>query len=178
VEKTLDVLKEHGVDAAFFLLKNFISSRPDVTKRIADEGHLICNHTLSHRDMSKVEDIGTIQAELDGLGDFLKETTGYEMTRFYRPPEGKYTESNLKMYKQLGYKTIFWSAAYADWDQNNQPDPERAKSILRERTHNGCVLLLHPTSKTNALILSDMIREWKAEGYRFGTLEELTACDG
>ena len=100
---------------------------------------------------------------------------GGTMSPYYRPPEGTFDERSLRYADQLGYKTIFWSFAYADWDNQNQPSPESAKAKILNNLHNGAVILLHPTSETNALILQDVIRECKAQGYRFGTLDELTS---
>ena len=74
----------------------------------------------------------------------------------------------------MGYATVLWSFAYADWDNGKQPDPERAKKKILSNTHPGEILLLHPTSETNANILKELITTWKSEGYRFGTLTELT----
>ena len=95
------------------------------------------------------------------------------MSPYFRFPEGKYSEEAMKTVKYLGYKTIFWSLAYADWDNHKQPDAEKAKKLLLENTHNGAVILLHPTSDTNTQILGDLIKEWKRQGYSFGTLDEL-----
>jgi peptidoglycan-N-acetylmuramic acid deacetylase len=112
-------------------------------------------------------------AELTKLEDLLREHAGVECAKFYRPPEGRFSEANLKTAANMGYKTVFWSLAYADWDNNKQPDPEKAKQLLLSNTHNGAVILLHPTSKTNADILDSLLTEWEAQGYRFGTLDEL-----
>ena len=139
------------------------------------DGHLVCNHTMSHKDTSAMTD-EQFAAELDGLATIYKEQTGKEMPRYYRPPEGKYSESNLRCAQKMGYKTIFWSFAYADWDNDKQPDLEAAKKKILENTHNGAVILLHPTSATNAAILADLIDTWRAEGYRFGSLDELTGA--
>ena len=98
------------------------------------------------------------------------------MAMYYRPPEGKFNEDNIKWANELGYKTIFWSFAYADWDNSKQPDPQKAIEKIISNTHNGEVILLHPTSSTNAAILSDLIKEWKNMGYSFGTLDELTGA--
>lgn len=174
VAKILDVLKEEKVPAAFFVLKNILLKENTLVKRMIEEGHLICNHTKSHKDMSTMSD-DAFAAELNGLAEIYKEQTGQDMPRYYRPPEGRYSENNLRCAQQMGYKTIFWSFAYADWDNQKQPDCEAAKQKVLDNTHNGAVILLHPTSATNAEILGDLIRTWKAEGYRFGTLDELTA---
>ena len=176
VARIADTLKAHNATGAFFVLDNFIKTQPELTKRLAEEGNLICNHTASHKNMTKITDIEAFKAELTALEEVYKEYTGLDMPKFYRPPEGCFSEENLAFADELGYKTVFWSLAYADWDNNAQPDPATAKKKLLDNTHNGMVLLLHPTSATNAEILDDLLSTWEAEGYRFGDLNEL--CKG
>ncbi len=173
VERILDTLKEKNVKAAFFVLSHLIESNTELVKRMADEGHLVCNHTMTHRNMAKVYDRATFEDELYGLERLYLEKIGSEMPKFYRPPEGRFSEDNLKILKEMGYKTILWSFAYADWDNAKQMPPEKAKEKLINGTHNGEILLLHPTSKTNADILGELIDVWREMGYRFGTLNEL-----
>lgn len=175
IEKILNTLKEESVPAAFFILDNLILRNPALVTRMRDEGHLVCNHTLRHRDMTKITDEGEFAHELFALSELYSERIGGTMSLYYRPPEGKYTVENIKMAQKLGFKTVFWSFAYADWDNKNQPSKEAAMQKVLDNTHNGAVVLLHPTSETNAAILPDLIREWRALGYRFGTLDELTA---
>ena len=115
-------------------------------------------------------------AELQELEALYTDTTGKTLAKYYRPPEGRFNRSNLECADQNGYKTVFWSFAYPDWDNEKQMSPQRAKSIIMENIHNGEVMLLHPTSATNAEILGDVIRELKREGYRFGSLDELTGA--
>jgi len=173
VGKILDVMKEKNVTGAFFILDNVIKSNPDLVRRMAEEGHLICNHTASHKDMTRVTTKEEFKAELDSLNTTLKETLGLDMAPYFRPPEGKFTEQNLIWARELGYSTVFWSFAYADWDNNNQMSEDAAIKKVMEGTHNGEVILLHPTSATNAAILGTLIDNWRAEGYTFGTLCEL-----
>ena len=173
VAKIADTLKKHSATGAFFVLDNLIKKEPELVKRLAEEGNLICNHTATHRDMTKITDITEFEKELSALEAVYTEYTGLTMSKFYRPPEGKFSEENLAFAKELGYKTVFWSLAYADWDNNAQPDPEAAKKKLLCNTHNGMVLLLHPTSATNAAILDSLMTEWERQGYRFGDLNEL-----
>lgn len=173
VEKTLDVLNEHSVKAAFFILPGIIKNSPDVVKRMADDGHLVCNHTTSHGDMSKVTNIEDFKAELNGLEAIYSELTGKEMEKYFRPPEGSFSVNTLKFCQELGYTPVFWSFAYADWDNSKQPETEKSKLKILNSAHDGMVLLLHPTSQTNAEILGDVITELKARGYSFGTLHEL-----
>ena len=171
--KILDTLKEKQVPAAFFLVGNYIRQSPDLVRRMVAEGHTVGNHTMHHYDMSKLSDKATFSKELTDLEALYKETVGQELPKFYRPPQGIYSEENLKMAQELGYKTLFWSLAYVDWNNDAQPTREAAFAKLLPRTHNGAVVLLHSTSKTNAEILGELIDKWKAMGYRFGTLEEL-----
>ena len=173
IEKILNTLKDEEVKAAFFILENLINRNTDLVKRMADEGHTVCNHTASHKDMTKVENIEDFSAELSALEKIYFEKTGNEMAKFYRPPEGRYDEKSLGFADELGYKTIFWSLAYADWDNNKQPSTEKAMKILLDNIHNGAIILLHPTSATNAEILPKFISALRERGYRFGTLDEL-----
>ena len=174
VTKILDVLREEQVSAAFFVLGHLITKNPELIQRMANEGHLICNHTVRHKDMSGADE-ETFLAELNELETLCKEHTCCEMAHYYRPPEGTFSKENLVFAEKNRYQTIFWSFAYPDWDNGRQMNPEKAKTIVLDNLHNGEVMLLHPTSATNAAILRDVIRECRAQGYRFGTLNELVA---
>ena len=171
--KILDTLKKHNVKAAFFVVGNYISSSPELIKRMADEGHIVANHTYHHPDMSSISDIESFKEELLTLETIYKDTCGYDMPKLYRPPQGKYNENNLKMAKDLGYKTILWSLAYVDWYENEQPDPQDAINKLTERIHPGAVVLLHSTSSTNAEILDKLLTKWKDMGYTVDTVDKL-----
>ena len=130
---------------------------------------------MHHPDMSKISDPAAFQKELEELEKLYLDITGEEMAKYYRPPQGNYSEENLKMAQSLGYKTVFWSLAYVDWNNDSQPTAEYAFSKLLPRTHPGAVVLLHSTSATNAEILDELLTRWEEMGYRFGTLEELFA---
>lgn len=173
----LDTLKEHDVRAAFFLVGNYLEKEPDLVKRMVAEGHIVGNHTYSHPDMSKIADIESFKKELNSLEELYKQITSQDMPKFYRPPQGKYSEENLKQANELGYKTIFWSLAYVDWYVNKQPTKEYAFEKLIPRIHPGAVVLLHSTSKTNCEILDDLLSKWKEEGYTFKTLNDLVATN-
>lgn len=173
--KILDTLQKHNVKAAFFLVGNYIEKNADLVRRMVDEGHTVGNHTMHHYDMSKIGDKATFTKELGDLEALFKEATGKDLPKFYRPPQGIYSEDNLKMAQELGYKTVFWSLAYVDWNQDAQPSKEQAFSKLLPRIHNGAVVLLHSTSQTNAEILDELLSKWEEQGYSFGTVEELFA---
>ena len=153
-EKILDTLQKHNVKAAFFL---------------------VGNHTMHHYDMSKISEKAAFTKELQDLETLYKDTTGQDMPKYYRPPQGIYSEENLRMAQELGYRTVFWSLAYVDWNNDSQPTREQAFAKLLPRTHPGAVVLLHSTSKTNAEILDELLTKWEEEGYRFATVEELFA---
>ena len=172
IEKILDIMKEQEVTGAFFILSNLIDKNPELVIRMANEGHLICNHTSNHKDITKLTD-SEILANLNRLETKYKEVTGRDMEKIFRFPEGRYSIRTLKLLNNNGYKTIFWSMAYDDWDNSRQMNPTIAKSKLLSTTHDGAILLLHPTSATNADILEDLICEWKSLGYSFGSLKDI-----
>lgn len=173
IEKILDTLKEEGVRASFFILDNMIIKNEALVKRMIDEGHTVANHTLKHKDMTKMTCREEVERELGELEALYKKTYGLEMCKLYRPPEGKVNERSLSWAKELGYKTVMWSFAYADWDNGKQPSSEYAMKKILDNLHNGEVMLLHPTSATNAAIMKELIVELKGRGYRFATVEEL-----
>lgn len=172
-ESILDTLKSHNVPAAFFLVGDYLERNADLVRRMVEDGHIVGNHTANHPDMSKIAEKKAFQAELTAVEDLFRQITGKELPKFYRPPQGVYSESNLKMAQEMGYKTVFWSLAYADWDNNKQPSREYALGKLLGRTHNGAVVLLHSTSKTNAEILDELLTKWEQAGYHFASIAEL-----
>ena len=171
-EKLLDVLKENEVPAAFFLVGTYLKKNPELVKRMVNEGHIIGNHTMSHKDMSKVSP-EAFASELKRFEEDYKYVVGDEMKKFYRPPSGIFNESNLITAHGLNYKTLLWSITYADWDNKNQPTRQHAFSKLMPRLHPGGIILLHSTSAINAEILGDFIAECRKLGYEFKSVDEM-----
>ena len=169
----LDALKKHKAPATFFVVGNFVSTSGDLLKRMVDEGHAVGNHTFSHPDMSKISTQEAFAKELSQVEELFTEATGTEMEKYYRPPQGKYNEANLQMAKDMGYKTFFWSLAYVDWYQDQQPSKEEAFEKLLGRIHPGAIVLLHNTSSTNGQILDELLSKWEDMGYTFHPLKEL-----
>lgn len=169
----LDALKKHEAPAAFFVVGTYIESNPDLIKRMAEEGHVVGNHTYHHPDMSQISTTESFIKELQDVENAYQEITGGEMLKYYRPPQGKYSESNLQMAGDLGYTTFFWSLAYVDWYENDQPTHEEAMQKLTKRIHPGAIVLLHSTSKTNAEILDELLAKWEEMGYTFHSLTKL-----
>ncbi len=172
-EPILDALKKHNAKGTFFVVGHFLESAPELVKRMVEEGHTVGNHTYHHPDMSKISDKASFSKEIQDVEALYKEITGQEMVRYYRPPQGKYSIANMEMAKELGYSTFFWSLAYVDWYQDDQPTHEEAFGKLLKRIHPGAVVLLHNTSQTNGEIMDELLTKWEEMGYRFGTLEEL-----
>lgn len=169
----LDALKKHHAPAVFFLVGNYLTTSPDLVKRMIAEGHIIGNHTFHHPDMSKLSSKEAFSRELKSLETLYQEVTGRQMSALYRPPQGKYSESNLQMAKELGYHTFFWSLAYVDWYDDKQPTHEEAFHKLLGRIHPGAIVLLHSTSRTNAEILDQLLTKWEEMGYVFRPLTDL-----
>ena len=173
IEKILDAMKCEGITGAFFILSNLIDKNPELVRRMAEEGHLVCNHTSNHKDLSKASEAEIIK-NLQTLEEKYEACTGRQMDKFFRFPEGRYSKESLMTVENAGYTTVFWSMAYDDWDNSRQPQCEAAMKKLLDTTHDGAIILLHPTSKTNAEILPELIKIWKSQGYSFGSLNDLS----
>lgn len=163
----LDTLKEKGVKAIFFVTYDFASQNPDLVKRMIDEGHIVGNHSYRHYTMDEVSD-DVAKEEVSYLHKYIKDKFGYTMS-YFRFPKGEFSERSLQIVKDLGYKSVFWSFAYADWDPDNQTEENQAFTHICESTHPGAILLLHAVSKTNADILGKVIDDVKKQGYTFST---------
>ena len=171
--KILDVLKKHNAPAAFFLVGNYIEKNPDLVRRMIEEGHIVGNHSMHHYNMSQLSSKEAFSKELTDLETLFHDITGKDLPKYYRPPQGIYSKENLLMAKELGYKTVFWSLAYVDWNNDDQPTPEEAFGKLLPRIHDGAVVLLHSTSETNAAIMDELLTKWEAMGYSFGSIDQL-----
>ena len=170
-ESILDTLKEKDVCAAFFVTMPYVKQNPDLVRRMIDEGHIVGNHTVNHPSMPEVTDDEKLKKEIKGLHDYVKENFDYDM-EYLRPPKGEFSERTVAISKEMGYKTVLWSSAYADWDKNNQKGNEYAKSMILNYLHNGCVMLLHAVSKDNDAVLGEVIDEIRNSGYELKSLSE------
>ncbi len=173
----LDTLKKHNVKAAFFIVGNVFDSEPELIKRMNDEGHIVANHTLTHPNMSKMSTFEDFKAQILPNEEKFKNITCQEMKKYYRPPQGIYNTQNLKDAQELGYTTVFWSVAYVDWERDNQSTHEKAMNTLMKRVHNGAIILLHSTSKTNMEILDEFLTNLESQGYSFLSLDALGEND-
>ncbi len=169
----LDVLKKHNAPANFFVVESYIKNNPEIIKRMDLEGHLVCNHSVHHLSMASITDEEKFKSEILDVEKSYKEITKKEMPKYFRPPMGKFSEKSLKMTNDLGYKSIFWSFAYVDWYNDDQPTHEFAKEKIYSRTHPGAIVLLHSNSKTNSEILDEVISHWEKEGYTIKSLDNL-----
>lgn len=171
-EQILDILAKEEVPACFFVTKTYIRDNIDITKRMKEEGHQVGNHTITHPSLPTKSYEEIIQ-EINGCADYMKEATGYDMDPYFRPPCGEYSERTLAIAHDLGFKTIFWSMAYLDYDVNKQPGTEYVINHFNKYHHNGAIVLMHNVSSSNAEALKTVIQNLKQEGYRFASLNEL-----
>ena len=168
--KILNTLKENNVPAVFFITAHYLNTQPDLVKQMIDEGHVVGNHTVNHKSMPSLTE-EQINKEVMDLHKSMNDKFQYEM-KFIRPPKGEFSERTISITNSLGYKTVMWSFAYEDWNEDKQPDKEIAKKKIIDNVHNGEVMLLHATSKTNSEILGDVIREIKNMGYEFKNIND------
>ncbi len=166
----LDALKEKNAKATFFITAHYLNTASDLVQRMIDEGHIVGNHTVNHKSMPDLSD-EELKTELMKLNQALYEKYGYEM-KYMRPPKGEFSERTLSITDSLGFKTAMWSFAYVDWNEDSQPSKEDAMNKIISNLHNGEVMLLHATSKTNSEIMGEMIDNIRKEGYEIKSLEE------
>lgn len=168
----LDTLLANNVKATFFVTGHYINSQPELVQRMVDEGHHVANHSVNHPKFPTLTE-EEIYDEITGLNEQFKELTGQDLSPFFRPPSGRYSERTLYLTRKLGYRTIFWSMAYNDWNPDNQETVEWTYDHVTGNAHNGAIILMHAVSESNTLALDDILKDLKAEGYRFGSLYEL-----
>ena len=169
-ERILDTLLEKEVRAAFFCTMPYLKTEPYEIARMINEGHVVGNHSVNHPDCTTVSR-ERLASELLGVHNYMRVNFGYT-PEYFRFPTGAYSEDSLELVSSVGYKSVFWSVAYADWDPQNQLGEEAAFSQVTSRLHPGAVILLHSTSPDNAAILSRVIDYARAEGYEFRGLDE------
>ena len=163
-------MKNNNVKATFFITAHYVNTQPDLVKQMINEGHIVGNHTVNHKSMPSFS-LETINKEVMNLHSAISEKFGYEM-KFIRPPKGEYSERTVAYTNTLGYKTVMWSFAYDDWDENKQGREEYGRKKILENVHNGEIMLLHATSKDNANILDDVVKQIKHMGYEFKNIDE------
>ena len=168
--KILDVLKDNNVSAAFFITAHYVNTASDLVQRMIEEGHIIGNHTVNHKSMPFLSET-ELTKELMNLHTVIYEKFNYEM-KYMRPPKGEYSERTLNYIIKLGYIPVMWSFAYADWDEAKQPSREEGIKKIIDNVHNGEIMLLHATSKTNMEILDEVIKKSREMGYEFETLDK------
>lgn len=168
--KILDVLKDKNVNATFFCTLPQVKAEPELIRRMIDEGHIVGNHSVTHPSFAEIS-TEQITEEIKGMEEYLKENFNY-YEPYFRFPKGEYSEIALNTVGSLGYTSVFWSLAYADWDLNNQKGAEFAHDTVMSRIHSGAVILLHSVSPDNANALSDIIDSARAQGYEFKSLRD------
>ncbi len=166
----LDTLKEKQVKAAFFLTGDYVKKNHTLVQRMIDEGHIVGNHSWGHKSFPTISR-EKMANEIWQLEEYLKTNFKYS-SPYFRFPSGEHSECALELVSSMGYKSIFWSAAYADWDTSKQPTKDSAVNTVTSRYHSGAIILLHAVSQANADGLAEMIDIAINQGYTFKTLDE------
>lgn len=170
--KVLDVLRERGVPATFFVTGHFVRDQPELVRRMVREGHIVGNHSWSHPDMTRISS-AQIKEELESVKTEVAKLTGQTEMHFMRPPRGIFSDSMLGVCKSLGYTNVFWSIAYKDWEVNHQRGWKYAYDQVMNQLHPGAIILLHSVSSDNAEALGQIIEDARAQGYEFRSLDQL-----
>lgn len=172
LDKILDTLKDKNVFATFFITGDFIERFPSLVLRIVNDGHLVCNHSYSHKNITTLSS-SLLKEDLNKLEQKFYNLTNLEMVKYFRPPEGEFNKESLLKLKDMGYKTIFWSIAYKDWDVNNQNGIDYCVKTIMNNLHNGAIILMHSVSSSNQKALPTVIDKITNEGYTFKTVDSL-----
>ena len=170
--KILDTLAQRNAKGVFFVTMSYCKSAPAIVERIIREGHVLGNHSVSHKSMPSLS-IAEMKNEIMELHDYIKNTYGYDMFLF-RPPMGEYSIRTVAVAQSLGYQTMNWSFAYKDWDTKNQPEENYARQKMIDDAHGGAVYLIHAVSKTNAAVLGSVIDGIRAKGFETAKYVKIT----
>lgn len=170
--KMLDALKAYDAKAVFFVTKQYVKTHPELCKRMKREGHLVGSHTMSHPSLPSLSTT-RIKEELTGLEKLFQEETGYTLDKYLRPPMGEYSDRVLKIAQDFGYTTIFWSIVYNDYNPDKQPGVQTVIDHFKTYCHKGAITLTHNVSSSNADALKTVLKNLKADGYRFARIDEL-----
>lgn len=171
-ETMLDALKKHNAKAVFFITKHYAKDVADIVKRMKEEGHYVGNHTAWHPDLTQMDN-RSVKLELKECEEAVYENTGYAMDPLFRPPKGEYSERILKIAQDMGYKTLFWSLAYLDYDVNDQPGKDFVIEHFKKYIHPGAIPLIHNVSESNAQALDQVLTDLEAAGYTYGDPMEI-----
>ena len=168
--RILTTLKEKNCPAAFFVTLDFAEDEPGLVATMINDGHIVGNHSASHPDFTKISR-EKIAREVQKLDNYLRVNFGYSSC-YFRYPMGAYNDNSMDMLTSLGYRSIFWSYAYEDYNEGSFPGKDLAFKYVTERLHEGEVLLLHAISPGNADALGDIIDYARAQGYEFRSLDQ------
>lgn len=166
----MDTLKEKNVKVVFFCTLSYMKSNPAAIKRMLEEGHIVANHSATHPDFTKLSRTSMAE-EIYKVEKHLKDNYNYT-AKYFRFPEGSYSDNTLDVVSSMGYRSVFWSIAHGDYDENNQPSVEKTYETITSRYHPGAIILLHASSTSNAAALAQLIDKAHADGYTFKTLDE------
>ena len=172
----LDILQDTGVQAAFFVTREFVVAEPLLARRMKLEGHIVGSNGGSVRDMTTMTD-SDIASFLQDKGQLFFNSTGQHMDRYFRFPNGVYSMRTLRAVHEQGFRTAFWSLSHRDWDIYTQPGQTAAFNAVINNMHNGGILLLHTISESNRDALADIIARVRFMGFEFLPLSDVRWSD-
>lgn len=169
--KILEILKKQNVQASFFVTTHWIEKNPELARKLIADGHLLGNHTIRHKSLPTLSD-DRVKEEILGWEEIARQVTGYIIKHKYmRPPMGEYSERTLKVTRDLGYRTAFWSVAIRDWIPMG--GSEKAVQGITSQLHNGAVVLMHGNSEDIVGGLDRIISQIRTKGFKIVPINEI-----
>lgn len=171
-EKIVEILAKHHVQATFFATGDWLSDPKNVklAQRMVSNGHTVGNHTYSHPSLPSLTR-QELKHETSQVEQQLQ-AAGIPRSRFVRPPMGEYSEETLKILREEGYTTVFWSVALRDWVPLPGGPKEYYQTVMKQ-VHPGAIVLLHAVSPDLLPVLDQLIIDLQVQGYQFVGLDEL-----
>ncbi len=169
--KILETLKKYNLRTTFFLTGKWVEKNPDLTKRIASEGHEIYNHTYSHPHLTQTSDIEIVD-EFKRTDRLITNLTGKSTRPYFRPPYGERNSHVLEVAAKEGYQSVYWTVDALDWKESEGITSEEVKSRIYTNLKPGTIYLLHIGDNITGNILDEVIAHLISEGYSIVSLSE------
>lgn len=164
----LDVLRRHQVFATFCLIGQQVRQHPELVRRIVEDGHTVCNHTMTHPSRMGRMSTAQIEHEVAGANEAIVEATGVA-PRVFRAPGGDWGPSMYKVLAHHRMVPIDWSVDPQDWRRPG------AKTITTRllKAKAGQILLCHDGGGNRSQTVAALrvaIPALKRRGLKFVTL--------
>ncbi len=172
--RVLDILKQYGITATFFLIGNRVKTNPDIVSRMYQDGHLVANHTYSHLSTFPLSSSNRVKQEIEDTNNAIYSVVG-KVPHLFRPPFGVTNPIIGKVVKQKGLTTIGWSIRSLDTISKRNRNDVCAKVV--GSLHPGAIILLHDACQDADVLLNQLIPMILEQGYRIVPLDKLLNID-